>query len=64
MPLYIEKVEIWSGGTDALLTHSPTLILKDKSRSGALVTQSVNCEYISVNINVVKFFHKFHKIRV
>ena len=25
MPLYVEKVEIWIGVTDAVLTHSQTL---------------------------------------
>ena len=44
MPLYIAKVEIWTGVTDASLTHSQTLkdsatqLLK-KYNSGALVTQ-------------------------
>ena len=47
MPLYIEQREIWTGVTDALLTHSLTT-LKDKAtqllikyKSGALVTQLI-----------------------
>ena len=45
MPLYIDQREIWTGITDALLTHSLTT-LKDRAtqllikyESGALVTQ-------------------------
>ena len=45
MPLYIAKVEIWTGVTDASLTDSLTT-LKDRAtqllikyKSGALVTQ-------------------------
>ena len=44
MPLYMNKVEIWTGVTDALLTDPQTL--KDRAtqlfikyKSGALVTQ-------------------------
>ena len=45
MPLYIAKIEIWTGVTDASLTDSLTT-LKDRAtqllikyKSGALVTQ-------------------------
>ena len=45
MPLYIAKVDIWTGLTDALRTEG--LTLKDRAtqllikyKSGALVTQS------------------------
>ena len=50
MPSYIEQREIWTGVTDALLTHSLTT-LKDRAtqllikyKSGALVTQCLRMQ--------------------
>ena len=46
MPLYIEKVEIWTGVTHASLTHSQrkdsATQLHIKYKSGALVTQKLH----------------------